>query len=260
MASATDHEGATGLPAAEGPADIEGPAEAAAEGAPQSAVLPLAQKVAGSIRDMIVQDLLPPGARIRERTLAQQLEVSRTPLREALKVLATEGLVELLPNRGALVADPSPVEIRDMLRVLGALEAVAGEVACSAASAEEIAEIKALHYEMLAAFARQDRLEYFKINQKIHLAIVAASRNRTLIEIHRLLNARLYRTRYRSNLKNRDWPSAVGEHEAILSALEARDGARLAVLLKDHLGNTWSKVSEILSTEDPGEQSIPGAT
>jgi DNA-binding transcriptional regulator YhcF (GntR family) len=106
---------------------------------------------------MIVQDLLPPGARIRKRTLAKQLEVSRTLLREALKVLATEGLVELLPNRGALVADPSPIEIRDMLQVLGVLEAVAGELACSAASAEEIAEIKALHYEMLAAFARNDR-------------------------------------------------------------------------------------------------------
>jgi DNA-binding GntR family transcriptional regulator len=209
---------------------------------------------------MIVQDLLPPGARIRKRTLAKQLEVSRTLLREALKVLATEGLVELLPNRGALVADPSPIEIRDMLQVLGVLEAVAGELACSAASAEEIAEIKALHYEMLAAFARNDRLEYFKINQKIHLAIVAASRNRTLIETHGRLNAQLYRTRYRSNLKSRDWPSAVGEHEAILAALEARDDGRLPGLLKDHLGSTWVKVNEILSTVDPGEPPRPEAT
>jgi DNA-binding GntR family transcriptional regulator len=253
MTPATDLSGATEPPA------VEGPADAATEGAPRSAGLSLAQRVAGSIRDMIVQDLLPPGARIRERTLAKQLEVSRTPMREALKVLATEGLVELLPNRGALVADPSPIEIRDMLRVLGALEAVAGEASCHAATAHEIAEIKALHYELLAAFAREDRLEYFKINQKIHLAIVAASRNRTLIEIHARLNARLYRTRYRSNLNNSDWPSAVGEHEAILAALEARDGARLAGLLKDHLGNTWSKVSESLSTEGLGEPRDPEA-
>ena len=160
MVPATDLSGATEPP------DAKGPVDAATEGAPRSAGLSLAPRVAGSIRDMIVQDLLPPGARIRERTLAKQLEVSRTPMREALKVLATEGLVELLSNRGALVADPRPIEIRDMLRVLGALEAVAGEAACHAATANEITEIKALHYELLAAFAREDRLEYFKINQK----------------------------------------------------------------------------------------------
>ena len=142
----------------------------------------LPDKVAGLLRDMIVQDVLVPGQRIRERSLAEQLEVSRTPLREAMKVLATEGLVELSPNRGALVASPSPQQVQDMLQVLGVLEGLAGELACARASQDQIDEIQALHYEMLASYARKDRLGYFKLNQKIHQAIVAASGNVSLIE------------------------------------------------------------------------------
>ena len=209
----------------------------------------LPQKVASRLRDMIVQDALTPGQRIRERSLAEQLDVSRTPLREALKVLATEGLVELSPNRGALVANPSPEEVRDMLQVLGVLEGLAGELACRQATVEEIDEIQALHYEMLASFARKDRLEYFKINQKIHQAMVAASRNVSLIETHARLNARLYRVRFQSNLRNRTWPSAIDEHTAILDALMRRDGASLSALMRDHLGSTWAKVSEIMAED-----------
>jgi DNA-binding GntR family transcriptional regulator len=230
---------------------IAEPDRASASGAGPSPPLP--QRVAGQLRDMIVQDALTPGQRIRERSLAAQLDVSRTPLREALKVLATEGLVELSPHRGALVANPNPAEIRDMLRVLGVLEGLAGELACSAATQEEIDEIQALHYEMLASFARKDRLAYFKANQKIHQAIVAASRNQSLIETHARLNARLYRVRFQSNLRNRTWPTAIEEHKAILDALARRDGAALSTLMRDHLGSTWAKVSAIIAEDGAAE-------
>ncbi len=212
-----------------------------------AAEAPLTQRVADAIRDLIVQDQLGAGARIRERDLAARLNVSRTPLREAIKILAAEGLVELSPNRGARVADPTPRDVRDMLRVLGSLEALAGELACEAASDDEVSEISALHYEMLAAYARKARLDYFKLNQRIHLALVAGSHNRPLIEIHRQLNARLYRVRYLSNLRNRTWPAAIEQHEQILDALTRRDGPRLATILRIHLGNTWIKASEVLT-------------
>ena len=204
--------------------------------------LPLTAQVAGAIRDMIVQDELQPGERIRERQLAERLRVSRTPLREALKVLATEGLVELLPNRGAVVSNPAAESVRDLLQVLGVLEALGGELAAERASDEEIAEVKALHFEMLAAYARKDRLQYFKMNQPIHRAIIEASRNEALVEAHGRINARLYRVRYRSNLLNRKWHTAIEEHESILRALERRDGPALATELRAHLGSTWSKV------------------
>lgn len=205
---------------------------------------PLTRRVADRLRDLIVQDQLKPGERIRERDLAERLAVSRTPLREALKVLATEGMVTLAQNRGAVVADLRPDEAHDLLQVLAVLEGLAGELACDRATEAGIDEIRALHYEMMAAYARKDRLEYFKVNQRIHLAIVAASGNAGLAETHGRINARLYRIRYRSNLRNRKWHTAIEEHQAILDALVLRDGARLGALLRSHLGSTWAKVSE----------------
>ncbi len=204
--------------------------------------MPLTSQVAATIRDMIVEDRLKPGERIRERQLAEELQVSRTPLREALKILESEKLVEIWPNRGAVVADPAPEDVRDLLQLLGALEGLGGRLACHVATDAEIAEIRALHYEMLAAFARQDRLTYFKLNQRIHKSILAASRNAALIETHNQINARVYRARYRSNKQNALWPNAVNEHEKIIAALEARDGDTLEGLLKSHLDSTWTKV------------------
>lgn len=206
---------------------------------------PLTERVTARLRDLIVQDELKPGERIRERELAERLAVSRTPLREALKGLAAEGLVELSPNRSATVANPEPQEIRDLLEVLGGIEGLAGELAAARAGEDEIAEIRALHHEMLAAYSRKDRLAYFKANQAIHGAIVAAGANPALVDVHRRLNARLYRVRYRSNLRNTRWHTAIEEHEAILEALEARDSRRLADTMRAHLGSTWAKVSEI---------------
>jgi len=205
--------------------------------------LPLTSQVATIVRDMIVQDRFKPGERIRERQLSQELNVSRTPLREALKILEGEKLISLLPNRGAIVADPAPDEVKELLEVLGALEALGGRLAAENATDEEIAEIRALHFEMLAAYSRKDRLTYFKLNQNIHTCIIAASRNSSLIETHIHFNARLYRVRYRSNQRNAKWHEAIDQHEEIIQALEARDGEALAIRLSSHLGNTWEKVS-----------------
>ncbi len=216
----------------------------------------LAQRVAANLRDMIVQDILPPGARVRERTLAQELDVSRTPMREALRILATERLVELLPNRGAVVADPSADEVHNLLSVLGVLESLAGEQAAANATNAEIEEINALHYEMLASFKRRDRLTYFKLNQAIHRGIVAASHNDALVELHAQVNARLYRVRYQSNLNNTKWHTAITEHDSILQALLDRDGPRLAHIMRGHLASTWRNVGDsIFRSEEPAAAS-----
>lgn len=206
--------------------------------------LPLTSQVATTIRDMIIQDVFKPGERIRERQLAEQLNVSRTPMREALKILEGEKLVTLLPNRGAIVVNPAPSEVRELLEILGALEGLGGRLATKNATTDEIAEIRALHFEMLATFSRKDRLAYFKLNQQIHTSIIAASRNESLIETHGHFNARLYRVRYRSNQLNAKWQQAIDQHEIIIQALEARDGELLSNQLLSHIGSTWAKVSE----------------
>lgn len=208
--------------------------------------LTLSEQIESQLRDMIIQNQFASGSRIIERDVCKILNVSRTPLREALRKLASDGLVEIIPNCGAVITSPSAEEIADMLQVLGVLEAFAGERACQMITQEEINEIKALQYEMLATYARGDRLQYFKLNQSIHLSIVKAARSETLLDIHGRLNARLYRVRYQSNLRNELWGTAVEEHNNILSALENRDATKLSKLLRDHLKSTWEKVSDYL--------------
>ena len=207
---------------------------------------PLHEETVDQLRDLIVRGELAPGSRLNERVLTARLGVSRTPLREAIKLLATEGLVDLLPNRGAVVAPIDPARIAETLAVMGALESLAGELACVQASDEGIAEIRALHYEMLAMHARRDLDGYFRYNQAIHLKIVEASGNAVLAQTYRQLNANVRRVRYMANLSPERWDAAVQEHEAILAALSARDAARLKRLLRDHLSAKLATVLEAM--------------
>jgi DNA-binding GntR family transcriptional regulator len=207
---------------------------------------PLHEEAVDRLRDLIVQGELAPGSRLNERVLTARLGVSRTPLREAIKLLATEGLVDLLPNRGAVVAPIEPARIAETLTVMGALESLAGELVCARASDESFGEIRALHYEMLAMHARRDLEGYFRYNQAIHLKIVEASGNAVLAQTYRQLNANVRRVRYMANLSQERWDAAVQEHEAILAALAARDAARLKRLLRDHLSAKLASVLEAI--------------
>jgi DNA-binding GntR family transcriptional regulator len=210
----------------------------------------LVEKVADYLREHIVMDHFQPGQRLPERTLADQLKVSRTPMREALKTLAAEGLVVISPHRGAVVADVSPADIQEKAYVLSVLEQAAAELACVKATDDDIAELQALHFEMKAAFLRRDRQNYFRLNQEIHNRIVSLSGNASLVEIHGNLSRQLYRVRYLSNQKNDKWSIAMAEHEAIMAAMEARDVERIGRELRNHLGKTWVKYAHEESTQD----------
>jgi DNA-binding GntR family transcriptional regulator len=210
---------------------------------------PLHEEAADRLRDLIVQGRLAPGARLNERLLTAQLGVSRTPLREAFKVLATEGLVELLPNRGAIVSQIDAERLAETLAVMGALEALAGELACRQATDAELNEIRALHYEMLACHARGDLAAYFKFNQAIHLKLVKFSGNATLYNVYRQLNGHVRRARYMANLSRERWDAAVREHEEILAALGARDAKRIKALLAEHLTHKLASVVRELAAQ-----------
>jgi DNA-binding GntR family transcriptional regulator len=203
---------------------------------------PLHEEATDRLRDLIVQGRLAPGTRLNERLLTAQLGLSRTPLREAFKVLATEGLVELLPNRGAIVSQMDPVRLAETLAVMGALEALAGEFACLNATDGQINEIRSLHFEMLANHARGDLAGYFKFNQAIHLKIVKYSGNAVLYNTYLQLNANVRRARYMANLSQERGDAAVHEHGEILAALGARDVPRIKALLSDHLAQKLSSV------------------
>ncbi len=196
------------------------------------------------LRDMIIEGQLEPGMRLHEGQLGEKLGVSRTPLREAIKYLASEGLVELVPSRGAVVKRFSAKDVKDMLAVLGNLEELAGRLACELATDTEIAEIRTLHDEMIERYRHADRLQYYKLNQQIHLAIVQLAKNSTLAEIHQMLQTRLKRIRFIGHEGAEKWAAAVAEHEEMIVALEARDADRLSEVLGRHLAKAWERVRE----------------
>ena len=167
-------------------------------------------------------------------------------MREAIKSLASEGLVELLPNRGAIVTPVTAATVREVFVLLGALESLAGELACVNASDADIAEIRALHYQMLAHHARGELAPYFRCNQEIHLRLVESTGNATLASAYRGLNAHVRRARYMANFSRERWDHAVEEHERILDALVRRDAAALPALLRSHLDNKMRVVLEAL--------------
>jgi DNA-binding GntR family transcriptional regulator len=174
--------------------------------------------------------------------------ISRTPLREALKVLAAEGLVELLPNRGARVRTLSEQDIRDLFDLMAGLEALAGRLACEAITDAEISEIEAQHHAMYIAYMRGDMHGYFVTNQLIHQKIVAAARNKALSASYAAHAGQIRRIRYAANLaRQRDrWGEAMREHEAILDALRRRDGVELSDILFMHLRNKQAAAIEHL--------------
>ncbi|MFO1324317.1 MAG: GntR family transcriptional regulator [Burkholderiales bacterium] len=195
----------------------------------------LHEAVVAQLQRMIVEGSLVPGTRLNERLLCDKLGVSRTPLREAFRVLAAQGLVSLLPNRGAVVLQLTTQDIGETFEVIAGLEAMSGELACARITDDEVNEIRALHFEMLACHAMRDLPGYYRLNFRIHDAINRAARNDVLRRTYSTINSRLQALRFRSNFDRDKWDAAVREHSEMIEALDARDGARLAKVLKNHV-------------------------
>jgi DNA-binding GntR family transcriptional regulator len=208
--------------------------------------LSLHDQVATRVRDMIIEGGLEPGSRINEGALGASLGVSRTPLREALKTLAGEGLIDFVPARGAIVRKLTPEAVASTLEVMAALEALAGRLACARASDAGIAGVRRIHDRMLSLYARRKRLEYYKLNQAIHTEIVRLARNPELTTVHGVMQARLKRIRFLGNSGPENWAAAVAEHEEMIVALEARNGEALAEVLTRHMENSWARVRDVI--------------
>ncbi|MBS8269365.1 GntR family transcriptional regulator [Halomonas litopenaei] len=208
-------------------------------------------EVADRIRDLIEQGSLLPGEKIAEKALCETFGVSRTPLREALKVLTSEGLVENLPNRGSRVVRLTRRGVKNTYDVMGALEGLSGELACQHLTDTDVEEIRRLHQLMLGHYQRQELAPYFEVNQQIHECILAASNNDVLIEMYNNLSQRVKRIRYSVEMGSANWAKAVTDHEAMLEAIEARDGKRLGDILRAHLGHKLevAAVSGIIDEE-----------
>jgi DNA-binding GntR family transcriptional regulator len=209
----------------------------------------LYDEVADRLRDMIIEGEIAPGSRMNERSLCERLEISRTPLREAYKVLAAEGLLEISLNRGATVARLTIEEVDQTIEVMAALERLAGRLAATRIEEPALINIQLLHERLLAHHASGDLTGYFKCNQAIHLAIMEATHNAILAQQYGMLNARIRRYRYMANLSRERWDQSMREHEAIMAYLNARDPEALAATLSAHLFAKLNHVKQALTTD-----------
>ena len=205
------------------------------------------------LRTLIVQGELPPGAKVSEQALCERFGVSRTPLREALRELASERLVTLTPRRGAAIAPFTAEDLQQTFPVLGALEALAGETACRNISDAQIEQARVLQAELEQSHAEGDLARYSKANAETHLLILKAAKNETLSGMVRGLDARVRRARYLVNMSPERWAAAVDEHKGIFAALEKRDGPLLGRLLKAHIANKLASICAQLEEKSVSE-------
>jgi DNA-binding GntR family transcriptional regulator len=210
-------------------------------------------EVVSRLRHMLTEGEIPPGARIPERELCDTLNISRTPLREALKVLGAEGLVVLLPNRGSRAARLTRKDVKELFEVCEALEATAGELAGQRISEEQFGEIARLQGMMVAHYEARDLLAYYRCNRQIHEAIVRAADNAVLAGFYESVSGRIRRARFITPMTEEHWALAIQEHEGILNALQRRDGGGLAHILRNHLRRKREEVVQAGFAEANGE-------
>lgn len=209
----------------------------------------LADQIADVLREQMLTGALQPGNPIHERDTAEALGVSRTPLREAILILETEGLVETTPARSPMVANPSLKEICDLLRVQSTLEGLAGELACRQASDAQIAAIRSLQQKMAETSDDPDTVAFFRTDMAFHRAIVEATCNQPLIKTHEQYNSRLWRARYLSSRSRTGRVETMRDHADIIRHLEARDACATAEVLRRHLIQAIANITRILETE-----------
>ena len=205
----------------------------------------LSEEAAETLREFILLGKLEPGTAVPERDLAEALGVSRTPLREALRLLENEGLVEYSATRRPHVADPSLEELSQNIAVLGTLEGLAGEIACVAATDAEISNIQRLVADLEARAKVLDPLAFFKLDMAFHATIVVASRNEPLIETHRQYNARLWRARFLSSQQVDQRENTLKQHAQITTAIINRDAVSTGLAMRTHLQSTYTNIANI---------------
>ncbi len=202
------------------------------------------------LRDYIIAGELKSGAKIPEKELCERFSVSRTPLREALKVLAYEGLVVLNHNRGAIVKPLTLEDLSEAFPIYGRLEALAGELACQRLGQDEIDELRRLQDKLVAYHARSDLKGFTSANEAFHERIQAASQNRNLVAVMRSVSSRVRRARLSVPIPESRLAEALIEHEDIMVAFEQRDGALLSRAIRDHIENTFQFFKNVMAPQD----------
>ena len=195
----------------------------------------LYERVAERLRSAILGHTLSPGSWIDEQAFAAEYGISRTPLREALKVLAAEGLVTMKLRRGAYVTEVSERDVAEVYHLLALLESDAALVVAQRASDAQIAELQTLHEELEHSLADRDR--FFAANERFHMRLLDLADNRWRIQMVADLRKLMTLNRHHSLFKHGRLDASLLEHRAIMAALKARDAVKVQALIRQHFAN-----------------------
>lgn len=217
----------------------------------------LHEQAATRLRLLIVRGDLAPGQQLLEADLSDALGVSRTPLREALKQLASEGLVELRLNRSAIVAPLRREELTELFEALSGIERCAAELAATRMEPRDVEQLEALQASIERHHGRGEMRHYFEINQQIHRTIVGFARNGVLKAMHEVLLPRAERARFLGLSVLGRWDESVRDHHEILEALKAGDASRAGQLLGHHVRRTGEVVASALVQADDADAAKP---
>lgn len=209
----------------------------------------LTERVYANLKDDILANRLPPDTPLQEASIARALDVSRGPVREALRKLAAEGLVSLRPRRGALVSSLTPEEFLDAYQVREALEVLAIKLASDRLGEDGLEQLSSLHEQMVEAANQEDVESFFRANSDFHALFVDRSENPFLQDIYYPLMDQMQRYRLRSVHLRGGLKRSCGEHEAILEALRRNDAEQAAQLLSEHI-----EVPQLILASEGGEE------
>jgi DNA-binding GntR family transcriptional regulator len=203
---------------------------------------PLYEEVAELLRQRIFKRELEPGNWIDELKIAEEYGISRTPLREALKVLAAEGLVTMKVRRGAYVTEVSKSDLADVYHLLSLLESDAAGVVATKATDAELAELQTLHQELEEAAkpGKANTDQFFALNEQFHMRLLAIASNRWRDQMVADLRKVMKLNRHNSLLKTGRIEESLAEHQAIMAALLARDAQATVLRMREHFSNGLS--------------------
>lgn len=195
------------------------------------------EQIVSVLRKDIVENRWKSGERLPEPLLCSEFGVSRTPLREAFKRLAADGLIRLIPHVGAVVTDPDAGEIAETMEILIALEQLATTRIAQKRAPGVIAEIERIDRDMHRAARAKDAPRYYALNDEFHRTIVGGTGNKALIELHQTVMWHVHRERHRANAIEPFTVPSPESHQAIMAAIRAGDGAKAGLAMREHLEN-----------------------
>lgn len=211
--------------------------------------LPLRDVVFNTLRQAILKGELKPGERLMEIQLANRLGVSRTPVREAIRKLELEGLVLMIPRKGAIVAEITIKDLEDVLEVRGVLEILAVQNACQNITEIQLQELKNAGNEFKRALMEEDLVESVQADIKFHEIIYGATNNHRLLQLLNNLREQMYRYRMEYLKDKRMHKTLVDEHEAIRKALKKHDPVKAGNAVKVHIENQRKCIIDSLTSE-----------